>query len=184
MGISRSGILGHAISGLLLIAAPIVPVATAQHRIYLDGKRIDADATSLILIADDGTSKTLRAEELAALPQQEVRIRESDSSTIVFRGPTLRSLVTLVGAPTGHALRGPSLLLAVLAQATDGYRIAFMLAELDEQLGAREAILALTQDGAALPEGDGPYRIVVPRETHRARWARQVNTLRLVRVGN
>ena len=184
MRLARSRFLA-ALTGLLLIAGPLVVGAAAQQRVvYIDGKRIDADAYSVTLIAEDGASKTLSAEELAALPQQEVRIRESDSSTIIFRGPTLRSLVTLVGAPTGPALRGPSMLLAVMAQATDGYRIAFMLAELDEQFGASEAILALTQDGRPLPEPDGPYRIVVPAETHRARWARQVNTLRLVRVRN
>jgi DMSO/TMAO reductase YedYZ molybdopterin-dependent catalytic subunit len=155
--------LAQVAAGLLLVAVAPSPDALAQRMVYIDGHRIDGAA--LTLIGENGIQKTLTAEELAALPQQEVRIRERDSSTITFRGPTLRSLATL-------------------AEATDGYRIAFMLAELDEQFGAREAILALTQDGQALPERDGPYRIVVPAEMHRARWARQVNVLRLLRVGS
>jgi DMSO/TMAO reductase YedYZ molybdopterin-dependent catalytic subunit len=139
---------------------------------------------SLTLVGEGGVSRTLTGAELAALPQTEVRVRERDSSVITFRGPTIRSLITLVGAPTGMALRGPSMLLAVLAEAADGYRVAYMLAELDEQFGAREAILALTQDGQPLSARDGPLRIVVPGEEHRARWARQVQKLSLVRVGN
>lgn len=92
--------------------------------------------------------------------------------------------MTLIGAPTGHALRGPSMLLAVLAEASDGYRVAYMLADLDEQFGARTAILALTQDGHALSARDGPLRIIIAGEEHHARWARQVVRLRLVRVGS
>ena len=171
--------------GLVLHLGPMTSDATAQQRlIYIDGKRIDADAASLTLIGEDGTSKTLSAEELAALPQKDVSMTDRDSSRSTFRGVSLRALMTLAGAPTGHNLRGPNMLLAVIAEATDGYRIAFMLAELDEQFAGRDAILALIQDGKALPENEGPYRLVVPGETHRARWARQVNRLRLVRVGN
>jgi DMSO/TMAO reductase YedYZ molybdopterin-dependent catalytic subunit len=110
-------------------------------------------------------------------------VREAGGATIVFRGPTQRALMTLVGAPAGHALRGPSMLLAVLAEAADNYKVAYMLAEIDEQFGAKTAILALTQDGHALPARDGPLRIVVAGEEHHARWIRQVVRLRLVRVG-
>jgi hypothetical protein len=64
-------------------------------------------APPLTLIGEDGAQKTLTMAQLAALPQTELRVRESDSTTLLFRGPTLRALVTLVGAPTGQALRGP-----------------------------------------------------------------------------
>jgi hypothetical protein len=91
--------------------------------------------------------------------------------------------MTLVGAPAGPALRGPSILLAVVAEAADGYRAAYMLAEIDEQFGARQAILALSQDGAPLPVADGPLRVVLAGENHRARWIRQAQRLRLIPVG-
>lgn len=139
---------------------------------------------ALTLVGEAGASKALTMAELAALPHVEVIVREADSLRIVFRGPALRALMTLIGAPTGHALRGPSMLLAVLAEASDGYRVAYMLADLDEQFGARTAILALTQDGHALSARDGPLRIIIAGEEHHARWARQVVRLRLVRVGS
>lgn len=139
---------------------------------------------ALTLIGDSGRTKSLTSAELAALPQVEVREVAKDSSRIVFRGPTIRDLMTLVGAPTGHALRGPSMLLVVIAEASDGYKVAYALFELDEQFGARTAILALTQNDGPLPASEGPLRVVVAGEQHHARWIRQVVRLRLVRAGS
>jgi DMSO/TMAO reductase YedYZ molybdopterin-dependent catalytic subunit len=141
-------------------------------------------AQSLELIGEQGAAKTLTAAELSALPQSEVRVTEKDGATIVFRGPTLRSLVNLVGAPTGHEFRGPNILIAIVAEASDGYRAAYMLAEVDDGFGNKNAVLALTQNGATLPAKDGPFRMVMPGEEHRARWIRMVQRIRLVRVGN
>jgi hypothetical protein len=76
------------------------------------------------------------------------------------------------------------MLIAIAAEASDGYRAAYMLAEVDEGFGNKNAILALTQNGGALPEKDGPFRMVMPGEEHRARWIRMVHCIRLVRVGN
>jgi len=73
--------------------------------------------------------------------------------------------------------------LALLGQAPDGYRVAYTLAELDPQFGARQAIVALAQDGKPLSAHDGPLRIVVQGDQHRARWIRQLSELRVVQVG-
>jgi hypothetical protein len=138
---------------------------------------------ALILVGENGTPKAFSMAELSALPQVEIQEREADSSKVVFRGPALRALVTLVGAPTGRALRGPAMTLAVLAEATDGYKVGYMLSEIDEQFGARNVIVALTQNGQALAGTDGPLRIIVAGEEHKARWVRQLTRLRLVRIG-
>ena len=142
-----------------------------------------AQAASLELIGEQGGAKTLTPAELAALPQSEVTAAEKDGTKLVFRGPTLRSLVTLVGAPIGHDFRGSNMLIAIVAEASDGYKAAYMLAEVDEGFGNKNAILALTQDGKALPAKDGPYRVIMPGEEHRARWIRMVQRVRLTRVG-
>ncbi|HEU5218126.1 MAG TPA: hypothetical protein VFU23_05670, partial [Gemmatimonadales bacterium] len=118
-----------------------------------------------------------------ALPQQDVSVMGKDSSRVVLRGPSIRVLMTVVGAPEGHELRGPNLLLVVVAEAADGYKVAYSLAELDQQFGARTAIIALTQNGAPLPAEGGPFQAAVPGEEHHARWIRQVTRLTLVRVG-
>ena len=156
--------------------------------LVLGGRGVPARAQgpgpALTLIGDSGRTRTLTSAELGALPQVEVREVDKDSSRIVFRGPTIRDLMTLVGAPAGHALRGPSMLLVVIAEASDGYKVAYTLSELDEQFGARIAILAFTQNDGPLPASEGPLRVVVAGEQHHARWTRQVVRLRLVRAGS
>lgn len=139
-------------------------------------------APTIELIGDSGRTRNLTRDELAALPQAEVRLTGKDSSQVVLRGPTIRSLMTLVGAPEGHALRGANMMLVVVAEASDNYRVVYALAELDEQFGGRTAIVALSNNGNPLPADEGPFRVAMAGEEHRARWIRQLVRLRLVRV--
>lgn len=142
-----------------------------------------AQAPALKLIGLDGATKTLTVTELQALPQVEVVDSSAAAGRLLFRGPTVRSVVSLIGAPEGRALRGPSMTIVVVAEASDGYKVAYALAELDDQFGARTAIVALSENGKPLSAQFGPLRIAVPGEAHRARWIRQLTTLRLVRAG-
>jgi len=137
---------------------------------------------SLGVTGEDGVTRTFTMAELSAMPQLEAVSEESDGTKIVYRGPSVRQLMTLVGAPTGRGLRGPAMMLAVLAEARDGYRVAYMLSEIDDQFGARKAIVALSADGKPMPDTEGPLRVVMAGEQHRARWIRQLTSLRLVRV--
>ena len=93
----------HALVSALALTA-MSPAANAQ-----------TPAPALELIGDSGRTRTLTRDELAALPQAEVRATGKDSSQVVLRGPTIRSLMTLVGAPEGHALRGANMMLVVVA---------------------------------------------------------------------
>ena len=140
---------------LLLPRLALAALASALPAAPLPAQAADS---TLALVALDGTTRTLSPAELAALPQVEVRVPDGDSDSATFRGPTLRALLTLAGAPEGRELRGPNLTLVFLAEASDGYRVAYALAEVDEQFGARQAILALTRDGRPLPARDGPHR--------------------------
>jgi len=112
---------------------------------------------------------TLGLGELRGLPQVDVVDSSPATGQARFRGPSLRTLVSLVGAPEGRALRGPSMTLVVLAEARDGYKVAYSLSELDEQFGARTVIVALTQNDQPLSTDDGPLRIIVAGESHHAR---------------
>jgi DMSO/TMAO reductase YedYZ molybdopterin-dependent catalytic subunit len=136
---------------------------------------------TLKVVGLDGATKSLGAAELQTLPQMEYA-DSGANGTVIYRGPSIRSIVTLAGAPAGHALRGPSMTIVVLAEATDGYKVAYTLAELDEQFGARTAFVALAQNGQPLASAEGPLRVVMPGETHHARWIRQLSVLRLVRA--
>lgn len=150
----------------------------------LFGSRAAGQGPATLALAGEGaTAKTLTMAELAALPQVEVAITGRDSSRVVLRGPTVRSLMTLVGAPAGRELRGPSMLLVVVAEASDGYKVAYALSELDDQFNTVPVIVAISMNGGPLPFAEGPFRIALGGGgEHRARWLRNLTRLRLVRI--
>lgn len=143
-----------------------------------------AAPVTLLVSGEGAVSRTVTMAELAALPQSEVAITGRDSSRVVLRGPTVRSLMTLVGAPAGRELRGPNMLLVVVAEASDGYQVAYALSELDDQFNSVPIIVAISRNGGPLPSAEGPLRLAVGGGgEHRARWLRNLTRLRLVRIG-
>jgi DMSO/TMAO reductase YedYZ molybdopterin-dependent catalytic subunit len=95
-------------------------------------------------------------------------------------GVWLADLAAAAGLPAGDTLRGPALTTLIVAEAADGYRVAFSLAELDAKLGKRSVLVASSCDGKPLGEADGPLRLVVPGEARAARSVRQLRALRVV----
>lgn len=63
----------------------------------------------------------------------------------------------------------------VLAEAADGYRVVFSLAELDSGILESEIIVADTVDGAPLSAQQGPFRLV-------ARWVRMLKSITVMRA--
>jgi hypothetical protein len=72
----------------------------------------------------------------------------------------------------------------VMAEAADGYRVVFSLAEMDPGIGSAEVLVADTLDGKPLAEGQGPFRLVVPGDRRAARWLRALKSIRVTRAGN
>jgi hypothetical protein len=68
----------------------------------------------------------------------------------------------------------------VLAEAADGYRAVFSLAELDAGIVESDVIVADTMDGAPLGDKLGPFRLVAPHEKRPARWVRMLKSLTVV----
>jgi hypothetical protein len=132
------------------------------------------DAVSGISVAlPDGKSVVLSGKQLAALP----RVSESATAhgkTSRFEGRDLREALRAAGVTPLESLRGPLLKRVVTVVAADGYRVVFALSELDPTIGAKRVLLVDRENGAPLPAGDGPWRIVVPSDQRPARWARQV----------
>ncbi len=118
---------------------------------------------------------------IAGLPTHEVMLTlHGEAQTCA--GPLLADVVARLGAPSGGEVRGPALLMAVVVEARDGYRVAFTLGELDPLLGKAQVVLADRCNGAMLTEADGPFRLAVAGDTRGARAVRQVVTLRLAQV--
>ena len=119
-------------------------------------------------------SLDLSPQDLTGLPRQSVGARDHTGTEVTFEGVSLRDVLRLAGVPQGEALRGNHLTTYILVEAADGYRVVFALAELDPAFHDRLVMLADRQNGQAIPEKDGPLRLVIPDEKRQARWVRQV----------
>jgi hypothetical protein len=137
-----------------------------------------ASAQTLEVVGVAGEARVLALPDLRGLVAVEVSVDEGGPTT--YQGPALRQLAALAGAPTGRALRGPAMALAILAEGADGYAVVFTVAELDEQFGGRQAIIATSRNGDAIVGDDGPLRLVVPEDAFHARWVRGLMRLRLI----
>lgn len=138
-------------------------------------------ATSLALLAAAAlpASLPLDAAALARLPVATAMLTAHGQSQ-VCKGVWLADLAAAAGLPSGEAVRGPALATLIVAEAADGYRVAFSLGELDRALGNHAVLVATACDGKPLDTGSGPLRLVVPGETRAARSVRQQRALRVV----
>jgi hypothetical protein len=147
--------------GLALILAPGVVVAQ-----------------DLVLKGLGGQSVTVTATELAAMPHVTLTV-SVEGKTHTYAGVPLTQLLARVGAPFGKALKGADLSDVVIVTAKDGYAVALALAETDPLVRKDQIILADQADGAAMPDGLGPYRLVVEGDQRGARLARMVVSIEL-----
>lgn len=138
-------------------------------------------AQTLQVVNADGKTSTLTAGQIAGMPHVTVSVRDHDTPT-EFDGVPLSALLSLVGIPLGASLHGPRLTEALLAEAADGYKVVFALAEFDPDFASREIILADKRDGKPLAPKEGPFRIVAPGDKRPARWIREVTALRIIAV--
>jgi hypothetical protein len=90
---------------------------------------------------------TLTADDLAKMPRASVKTTSNGMET-VYEGVWLHEVLKRAGVPQGAALRGKALTSYVLAEAQDGYRVAFSLGELDPGFIDNEILLADTAGSA------------------------------------
>lgn len=120
---------------------------------------------------------TLSAADLAAMPRTSVTANDKQGVAHSYSGVALAELFRAAGVTTGGQLRGKNLAKYLLVSCADGYQVVFSLAELDSDFTDRVVILADQMEGKPLPDGIGPFRIVVPGEKRPARNCFQVKTL-------
>jgi len=93
----------------------------------------------------------------------------------------LEELLQKAGVPHGEHLRGVAMSTYVIAEAEDGYRVVFSLAELNSGILDSDVIVADTVDGAPLGPKVGPLRLVAPHEKRPARWVRMLTSITVVK---
>lgn len=135
-----------------------------------------------LTVSYPGGQAVLPAAELATLPRDSIKARIHDGPEQWFAGPSILAVLRRAGARV-DTIRGPALAQYLVAEARDGYRVVFSLAELAPTLGNRVVLLVDRIDGKPLPEAEGPWRLLVPADAHPSRWARQVVALRLLAAG-
>jgi DMSO/TMAO reductase YedYZ molybdopterin-dependent catalytic subunit len=174
-------VLGKSLAHWCLFAA----VALAQLFAASGSARAQTAAPSAAELRVSGavsTPLTLTVAVLQAMPRKTLTVvNPHDRKTEKYEGVALE-ILRKAGVPQGQALRGPAMATYVLAEAADGYRVVFSLAELDAGIADSEVIVADTMDGAALDDKLGPFRLVAPHEKRPARWVRMLKSLTVVRV--
>jgi DMSO/TMAO reductase YedYZ molybdopterin-dependent catalytic subunit len=131
------------------------------------------------------TPLVLTLADLKNMPRKKLSVvNPHDKKTEAYEGVLLEYLLRKAGVPQGENLRGPAMASYILADATDGYRVVFSLAELDSGILDSEVIVADTMDGAPLGAKQGPFRLVAPHEKRPARWVRMLKSITVARAAN
>ena len=118
----------------------------------------------------------LSAEKLAGLPRHAIEATD-ERDRVTYDGVRLIDVLMQAGVTFGQTMRGPRLASYIVAGAPDGFRVVMALAEIDPDFANREAIVADRRNGSPLSARDGPLQLVIPGDTHHARWVRNLNTL-------
>jgi DMSO/TMAO reductase YedYZ molybdopterin-dependent catalytic subunit len=127
------------------------------------------------------TPLTVTLPDLKKMPRKTLSVvNPHNKKTEVYEGVLLEELLRRAGVPQGEKLRGAAMATYVLAEAEDGYRVVFPLAELDSGILDSEVIVADIMDGADLPPKEGPLKIVAPHEKRPARWVRMLKSVTVV----
>jgi len=160
---------------LLLILLPkVFPLARAQSSPAGAGLKISGAVS---------TPLTLTAADLKKMPRKTLSVANPhNKKTEVYEGVLLEELLRRAGVPQQEQLRGQVMATYVVAEAEDGYKVVFSLAELDSGILDSEVIVADTMDGAALAEKEGPFKIVAPHEKRPARWVRMLKSITVARA--
>jgi len=131
------------------------------------------------------TPLVLTLADLKNMPRKKLSVvNPHEKKTEAYEGVLLEDLLRKAGVPQGEKLRGPAMASYVLAEATDGYRVIFSLAELDSGILDSDVIVADTMDGAPLGANQGPFRLVAPHEKRPARWVRMLKSIKVERAEN
>lgn len=137
-----------------------------------------ADGKASVKVSGEVTKPlTLTANDLAKIKRSTAVLKDRDGKEHRFTGVALQQILETAGVTMGKQLHGENLGKYLLVRCADGYEVLFSLAEIDSSFTDRVAILADEADGKPLPEGKGPFRIIVPGEKKPARSCFQVTEL-------
>jgi DMSO/TMAO reductase YedYZ molybdopterin-dependent catalytic subunit len=136
-----------------------------------------ASAPSLVIKGAVKQEVSLTLADLKAATRVKLSAKGHDGAMHVYEGVALQTLLAKAGVAAAADLRGKNMALFVLAEAGDGYRAVFSLAELDADFAAESVLVADTADGKELGSDQGPLRLVVPGDKRQGRWVRMLKSI-------
>ena len=141
----------------------------------------DAPQPSIQVTGAVKQALTLTADDLAKMPRASVRTLSSGIET-AYEGVWLNEILKMAGVPQGSDLRGKALAACVLAEAQDGYQVAFSIAELDPAFVDNQVLVADTANGETLFGAEGRFRLVVPKDKPGARSVRMLTKIEVLQL--
>ena len=138
-------------------------------------------STELRVGGDVPTPLKLSVTDLKKLPRTKLKVlNPHENKEEIYQGVAVQELLRLAGVPQKEKLRGPAMAMYVLAEASDGYRVVYALAELDSDFQDSDVIVADTVNGSPLEDKQGPFKMVAPHDKRPARWIRMLKSLTVV----
>jgi len=137
------------------------------------------NADSFTITGEVTTALDLKKSDLSGYKQISHKVKDRDNKEHEFKGVALFELLEKAGVSTGSKLRGENLAKYILIRAADGYEVVYALPEVDPEFTDQIIMLATEKDGQALPNGEGPFRIITPNDKKQARWIREVRSIKI-----
>ena len=167
-----------------LIAAAVICLVLAYGLARRSSAQVPSNSARLKIANGTATPLELSAADLKGMPRTTLKtVNPHGQKPEVYEGVAIQQLLHRVGVPDVENMRGAVLSSYVVAEASDGYRVVFSLAELDPGILDSEVIVADTMDGAPLDEKHGPFQLVVPHDKRAARWVRMLKSLTVSQAG-
>jgi DMSO/TMAO reductase YedYZ molybdopterin-dependent catalytic subunit len=164
----------------ILVVAVIAQLLPSASKTY---SQTTATTAELRVNGAVPTPLVLTVVDLTKMPRKTVSVvNPHDKKKETYEGVLLEELLRRAGVPQGKQLRGSSMASYVIAEAEDGYRVVFSLAELDSGILDSEVLVADTMDNAPLAGQQGPFRLVAPHEKRPARWVRMLKSITVIRA--
>ncbi len=153
----NAALLSVLLFSLLAVAQPAKPLLT-----------IDNKVPSAISITPEDWAKLPRTTVMAT--------RGHSKDKVQYEGVSLKAVLEKAGVLNADKpLHGKQLLQYVVVTGSDGYRVLFSLAELEEATGATaNVLLADKVEGKPLSEKEAPLKLVVPSDKRPERFVRMV----------
>jgi DMSO/TMAO reductase YedYZ molybdopterin-dependent catalytic subunit len=120
---------------------------------------------------------TLYPADINSMKRTVVWLKEFSGLEYFYSGVSIQELLKQAGVEVKTESGKENLAWYVLAIGADGSEAVFSAAELDSAFSEKTIILADKINDKILPEGLGPFRLIVPGEENRIRWLWEVTAL-------